>query len=391
MTSTKGQSTHLPAIFLGSAAFVFLNFSLPIYADDLGASAVAIGGMYTVFTLTMLLVRPLIGWCLDHYGRRWFFTIAFIFYTLAMLMFSQSNDLVDFYIARFLQGIGSSLMWVSARTIVADLNDISRRGEEMGRLTTTSVRGSMIGAFYGFTLLGFMPFEQAWQWGFAGYAMLALGGLIWSIFKVRETRLPPQKTMTKLILSKSMKQLMVIVFLSSFATALIEPIYLIFLKHKFDLNVMGLAFAFFPAGLVYAIVPRHAGKLSDKYGRALIIASGVSLAGLVSGGLPWMPSIWFVALFYILFAVGWATASPAEDALVSDLADADQRGRVIGAKEAAAGVGAALGPLGGGYIYENVSQPATFAANGSLLLLTAALTLFWFGSRPTQNSTPENP
>jgi MFS family permease len=177
---------------------------------------------------------------------------------------------------------------------------------------------------------------------------------------------------------------MVIVFLSSFASALIEPIYLIFLKHKFDLSVVGLALAFFPAGLVYAFVPRYAGKLSDRYGRALIIACGAVLAGLVSGGLPWMPSIWFVALFYVLFAVGWATAGPAEDALVSDLAPVDQRGRVIGAKEAAAGVGAALGPLGGGIIFEHVTQEATFVLNGSLLLLTAALTWFWFRSYPAR-------
>jgi MFS family permease len=78
MTNTNKQ-THLPAIFLGSAAFGFLNFSLPIYADDLGADAVSIGGMYTVYTLTMLLARPFCGWCVDQYGRRWVFTVGFGF------------------------------------------------------------------------------------------------------------------------------------------------------------------------------------------------------------------------------------------------------------------------------------------------------------------------
>ncbi len=66
--------TYLLPIFLGSASFVFLNFGLPIYTRSLGADAVAIGGMYTAFTFTMLLARPLVGWALDRYGRRWFFT-----------------------------------------------------------------------------------------------------------------------------------------------------------------------------------------------------------------------------------------------------------------------------------------------------------------------------
>jgi hypothetical protein len=32
----------------------------------------------------------------------------------------------------------------------------------MGRLTTSSVRGAMLGATYGLTLLGFMPMQDAW-------------------------------------------------------------------------------------------------------------------------------------------------------------------------------------------------------------------------------------
>ena len=170
------KPTYLTAVFLGSTAFVFLNFGLPVRADDLGIDAVAIGGMYSVFTGTMLLVRPLVGYCLDRFGRRWFFIFAFLFYAVAMSVLSRSVDITDFYIARFLQGIGASLMWVSARTIVADVSDANERGIGMGRLTTTSVRGSMMGAVYGFTLIGFMPMQQAWAWAFGGYALMALAG-----------------------------------------------------------------------------------------------------------------------------------------------------------------------------------------------------------------------
>ena len=105
---------YLLPVLLGSASFVFLNFGLPIQAKRLGADATLIGGMYTVFTLTMVVVRPLVGWALDRYGRRWFFASAFGFYTVAMWAFSRATGVDDFYLARFLQGIGASLMWVSA-------------------------------------------------------------------------------------------------------------------------------------------------------------------------------------------------------------------------------------------------------------------------------------
>ncbi|NOX52714.1 MAG: MFS transporter [Gammaproteobacteria bacterium] len=374
------------AVFLGSTAFVFLNFGLPIRADDLGMSAVAIGGMYTVFTGTMLLVRPLVGYYLDRVGRRWFFTSAFFFYSIAMGVFAGSSDEMDFYLARFLQGIGASLMWVSARTIVADTNDQSSRGVAMGRLTTTSVRGSMMGAFYGFTLLGFMPLPLAWVWAFCGYALMAGAALIWSLLRVEETWVRQESSNTNEgllvgvsgFMSPDLRRVFVVVLLSAFASALIEPIYLLYLKNKFAVGMQGLALAFLPAGIVFAVLPRYSGQWSDRWGRAPVIAIGVLFAGLVSLALPFWPNLALVSVSYILFSVGWAMASPAEDALVADLAPAHLRGTVMGSKEAAAGIGAALGPLAGGYIYEYISPTTTFVLNGSLLLLTSLLAWFWF-------------
>lgn len=338
--------------------------------------------MYAVFTGTMLLVRPLVGYCLDRFGRRWFFTAAFAFYALAMTVFATSAGIGDFYLARFLQGIGASLMWVTVRTMIADLHAAERRGAAMGRLTTTSVQGSMIGAVWGFTLLGFMPLRDAWLWGFGGYALAALAALAYSLIRVPETcRHDPRHGRPRLTWTADLRRALVLVSLSAFASALIEPIYLLFLRHKFALDTVGLAIAFLPAGLVYAVLPRYAGAWSDRYGRAPIIAMGVVLAGVVSAALPFWPSIVLVALSYVAFAVGWAMASPAEEALVADLAPAGLRGTVIGAKEAAAGVGAALGPLAGGLIYEHIAQPAAFLANALLLCLTALLAVAWFGSR----------
>jgi MFS family permease len=381
------NSPYLTAIFLGSTPFIFLNFSLPVRADDLGISAVGIGGMYAVFTGTMLLIRPLVGYCLDHFGRRWFFTVAFLFYSLAMLAFANSEGMADFYFARFLQGIGASLMWVSARTMVADLNSPQLRGQAMGRLTTTSVRGSMIGAFYGFTLLGFMPMQTAWMWAFGGYAVMALLALIWSLSQITETatsaRVPKELGWPQLPKSEPLRRIFVIVFLTAFASALTDPIYLLYLKNKFDVNTVTMALVFLPGGLVFAFLPQYAGQWSDRFGRAPVIALGIALAGVVSISLPFWPSLGMVATSYILFSCGRAMASPAEDALVADLSPEHLRGTILGAREAAAGMGAAIGPLVGGLIYDHWAQSMAFVTNGVLLLATCVLVLAWF--RPTRD------
>ena len=394
MTDPTPRPGHLTAVFLGSMPFIFLNFGLPIRADELGFGAVAIGGMYAVFTGTMLIVRPLVGHALDRFGRRWFFTSAFIFYCASMTAFARGSGLDDFYFARFLQGIGASLMWVSARTIIADIYAAAERGQAMGKLTTTSTRGAMLGGFYGFTLLGFLPMQEAWMWAFSGYALAALVALFWSINKVKEsaTHLDPVlgisqlaasearllNTLTKLPQSRDLRRLLLVIFLSAFASALIEPLYLLYLRNKFDLDPITLAFLFLPAGLVYATVPQHAGHWSDRFGRGRLIALGVSFAGLTSIALPLWDSVLLVAMFYVLFAVGWSIAGPAEEALIADLSPAHLRGTIIGAKEATAGIGAATGPLLGGAIYDYWSHELAFIINGTLLFCAALLVLRWF-------------
>ena len=80
-----------------------------------------------------------------------------------------------------------------------------------------------------------------------------------------------------------------------------------------------------------------------------------------------------------MFAVGWAMADPAIDALVADLAQPAHRGRVIGELEAVSAVGAALGPLLGGYLYDQVAPVWAFVGNGAVLLVAALLALRWFG------------
>ncbi|MFT5610180.1 MAG: MFS family permease [Arenicella sp.] len=106
--------------------------------------------------------------------------------------------------------------------------------------------------------------------------------------------------------------------------------------------------------------PATLGKWSDRWDRGPVIATGVAIAGLVSIAMPFWNSLLPIALFYVMFSIGWPMASPTEDALVADMAPADLRGTVLGAKEAAAGIGAAMGPLVGGYIYEYWAQEMAF-------------------------------
>jgi MFS family permease len=72
-----------------------------------------------------------------------------------MFAFAVADGVQGLYLGRFLQGLGAALMWVFARTIVADTTPVQNYGEAMGQLTAISPRGSMIGGFYGRLLCSF--------------------------------------------------------------------------------------------------------------------------------------------------------------------------------------------------------------------------------------------
>ena len=58
------------SIFFVSLPFGILMFALPLVGREMGASALEIGGLFSVFALMLVIIRPLVGHGLDRWGRR---------------------------------------------------------------------------------------------------------------------------------------------------------------------------------------------------------------------------------------------------------------------------------------------------------------------------------
>jgi DHA1 family multidrug resistance protein-like MFS transporter len=386
ITTDSASVLHTPLVLI-SFPSVFLTFSLPIFAKNMGASAVEIGALFSLFTVSLMVLRPLVGMGLDRYGRRPFFITALIVYGSANLIFSISHSLDWLYLARLFQGIGASLLFISIDTITADLTEPDVRAEAMGMNIEKLTRGGMYGAFLGFTLLGMFPMKEAWSLSFTGFGLLALLSAAIAFRRLPET-LPEQMIeseshgLIKVTLAPQLVRLMVVVFVTGFAYALIEPIYLIFLQDRFEIHILQLAWAFLPAGIVFAVLPSRLGRLSDKFGRDRLLAGGLVLAGTLYIALPNLPNLLWLVVLYTTAAVGWAMSDPAKTALVADFAEEGERGRVFGIYELVTGIGRSLGPLVGGFVYDNYSHELPFYLNGGILVLSAIWVLLYL--RPEQ-------
>lgn len=380
----SGSVVHRP-LQLVSLGFTFLIFGLPIYSKELGADALTIGGLYTVFTATTLIFRPVVGWSLDRYGRKRFFVAALAGYAVALAAFAVADSIPELYLARFLQGIASSLMWISVNTIATDLARYGERGQVLGQIQEVVTRAQLVGVLLGFGVLSFLAPERGWTTVFLGYAAFAGVGAWWAARDVPETFIPAgQKPLgEKGKISSTLLRLMAIVFTTGASAALIAPIYLIYLQDRFTTDIGTLAWAFFPGGLVYALLPSRFGKLSDRFGRAPLMAVGLFFAGGVSMLLPLVPSLIWLAVLYALTSVGWAMADPAEAAMVADLSGDEMRGTGYGWYDFAGTLGASLGPLAGGWLYDSIGREIPFYANGVILIFSAAWVLVFLRSKRT--------
>jgi len=381
------------AIYWVSYPFGILTFVLPVYGKDLGASALEIGGFYSAMFVVPVLVRPFLGRALDRWGRRPFLLLGLGGYAGSMIVFSFARTVPLLTAARFVQGLGTAFLWLSATTIVADLAEDTGRGREFGNIDEAANRGGIIGTTLGFTAIGVLSarglgWEQMWLYLFAFYALFALMGL-WRGWKgVPETRpVVFDANPERHPFSRQLLALMGIVLFTGASSAMVWPLLVVFLQDVLQAEFWVIGTAYLPAALLSAFLPSHMGRLSDRLGRKTPMIAGLLIGAVASAFIPHLRSVWALTVLWAIESLGYIVAAPAERAFVADIAGEDVRGASYGWYTFAFFLGAMLGPLAGGWLYDNLGHAAPFYFNAGVLALGGVLVLFVL--RETRNEKPK--
>jgi len=149
-----------------------------------------------------------------------------------------------------------------------------------------------------------------------------------------------------------------------------------------------LSWAFLPSGLVWALLPRYLGRLADRLGRKPLMILGLFAAAVTSWVIPHLASLIALAALWAWQALCYAAGDPAEQALVADLTGGDQRGRAYGLYALAANLGATVGPVSGGWLYQHLGARAPFYANGFVLAVCALVLGVWLRVPPVKRTGP---
>lgn len=119
------------------------------------------GIFFTVFAITLLLVRTIAGKLSDIKGRKFVIVPGMVIITLGLWVLSTAGSLATFLAAALLYGIGFGLVHPTIMALLVDLVSVRERGAAMGTFTaafdlgigTGSIVLGVVLQFFGFRIM----------------------------------------------------------------------------------------------------------------------------------------------------------------------------------------------------------------------------------------------
>lgn len=134
---------------------------LPIYAENLGATGVWMGVIFSSFAFSRAVFMPIVGSLSDRHGRKPFIAVGLLAYTVLSLGYIWAPDILSLTIVRFLHGAASAMVVPIAMAYVGDMAKSGHEGGLMGRFQISLFLGMGSGPFLGGVLNDTFGFSSA--------------------------------------------------------------------------------------------------------------------------------------------------------------------------------------------------------------------------------------
>jgi len=173
MTSTTEQwkpraDPWLIAATVALAAFMevldtsIANVALPHIAGNLGASQDQGTWVLTSYLVSNAIILPVGAWASSVIGRRNFFLLCIVVFTIASFLCGIAPSLPILLISRVIQGVGGGGLQPMAQAIMADSFEEKKRGQAFALYGLVAVLAPSIGP----TLGGWITDNYSWRWIF---------------------------------------------------------------------------------------------------------------------------------------------------------------------------------------------------------------------------------
>ncbi|MDO8491175.1 MAG: MDR family MFS transporter [Dehalococcoidia bacterium] len=163
------------AMFLSSLDQTIVSTAMPTIITDLGGFT-QYTWVTTAYLITSTIALPITGKLTDMYGRKYFYVVGIVIFTLGSLLCGLSQSMTQIIIFRGFQGIGAGIMMANAFTVIGDLFPPAERGKFQGIISAVFGVSSVIGPPLG----GLITDGLSWHWIF--FVNVPLGIIVVLLF-----------------------------------------------------------------------------------------------------------------------------------------------------------------------------------------------------------------
>jgi multidrug resistance protein len=392
----KRLSVLMAVAFVDMMGLMIIWPLLPLYANNLGATATTVGLLAASFPVAQLVSSPVWGYVSDRYGRRPALLVGLGTSAIAYIVFAFAHAVWLLFISRFVQGLGGGTTGV-VQAYVADSMLPRERAKALGWLSAATSAGVIIGPALGSFL---HHFGEAAPGVFASALVLINVGFAWKwlpesrwaqagVTRSVMTGPRPSITLTDAVRnivhpaarviadpSRPVSLLIWIYALAMLAFNALPPVFSLYLHDRFGVTADQIGFFFMVFGAV-GVLMRTApvGWFNARLGEVRTMQLGTLLlfAGFIL--VPLAPTLPLFVAAQILLPLGTALLFPANSALVSHRAHHDEIGVTLGVQQTYRGIAAIVGPVYAGGSYQALGQHVPFFISAAIIVFVAYLTL----------------
>jgi EmrB/QacA subfamily drug resistance transporter len=162
------------ALFMEQMDSTVIATSLPAIAADIGADPISLKLALTAYFVALAIFIPVSGWMSDRFGPRNVFRVAIGVFVLGSVLCGFAWSLETFVGARFLEGMGASMMTPVARLVLVRAIPRSEFVSAMAFLTIPALLGPLTGPPLG----GFLTTYLSWHWIFWINVPIGIAGIV---------------------------------------------------------------------------------------------------------------------------------------------------------------------------------------------------------------------
>ncbi len=369
-------------VFVDMLGFLIVVPLLPLYAKNLGATALEIGLMISVFALAQLSTSPLWGKLSDRRGRRPMLLLGISISTLAQLLFAlacstwalgrfDARGLIGvLFLSRLVQGAGGATTGV-VQAYVGDTVAPEERAKALGWISAATSAGVMIGPALG----SLASLDRPSTPGLIA-ALLCLVNLLFARRFLPESRSHAARADSRLHGTGSVRQRLLEVLahptrpvarliwvygLGMMAFMAMNAILALFLQARFGFTEKSIGYVYTGIGSI-SLVMRSVvlGPAVRRLGEAGVLRAGLAALTLSFALQPLAPRLPLYCLALVLIPIGTALLFPATSSLVSRYSEPRELGTVMGVQQAYGGIARLIGPIWAGAAFESIGPGAPF-------------------------------